>query len=316
MNPNVFLPRHRPWRARLRRGLLIYAVVPYLAVVVIFTLLQRQLIYQPTRVASLRATECGLSSPAATDVSLTTNDGLTLHGWLLQAERSLNGDPPFDAPQTPDPLLIYFPGNARHRGHRVSDLKEFTRNGFDVLLFDYRGYGDNPGSPNEAAMEADARLVWKFARDELDAEPGRIVLYGESMGGAVATHLAADLCEHSAPPAALITNATFASLPGTVAWHYPWFPFRYLLWDRWASVERMPQVTCPVLMFHGAKDEIVPLSEGHDLFAAAPGQSVNGCTKRFVELPSCGHNDIPITTLRDELHALLRAILPAAPVAD
>ncbi len=316
MNSNTKLARPRSWRARLGRGLFIYAVVPYLAVVAVFTLLQRRLIYQPTHVSSLLTTEFGLPSPGASDVTLTTNDGLTLHGWLLQAERPLDRDPHLHAPRPLAPLLIYFPGNARHRGRRVSDLKEFTRNGFDVLLFDYRGYGDNPGSPSETAMQADARRVWEFALDELDAVPDGIVLYGESLGGAVATQLAADLCEHSTPPVALITNATFASLSGTVAWHYPWFPFRYMLWDHWASVERMPQVTCPVLMFHGAKDEIVPLSQGRELYAAAPGQSASGCAKRFVELPSCGHNDIPITTLRDELHALQRAVFPASPVAD
>jgi len=287
-------------RMRIVRWIVLYAVLPYVAIVVLFTLAQRSLIYHPTRALSLSANGAGLSPEAARDVSLTTKDGLTLHGWILSARQR-----PDQAPDTPAPLLIYFPGNARHRGVRIHDLKEFARQGFNVLIFDYRGYGDNGGSPSETLMKADARLVWQFALDELNTSPHNIVLYGESLGGAVATNLAAEMCEQSTPPAALITNATFASLADTAGWHYPYFPIRLLLWDTWPSDERMPLVNCPVLMFHGVQDTIVPFSQGRKLFATALETSTTGIPKRFVELPHSGHNDIPVSTLRDELATLI-----------
>ncbi len=282
----------RSWTRRTFRWLFLFVVVPYVAIVTLFTLNQRSLIYHPSRVASL-------SAESARDVTLTTDDGLQLHGWLLSEH-------PHDTrlPNETPPLLIYFPGNAQHRGVRRHDLQEFARLGFDVLIFDYRGYGENPGSPSEPAMKADARLVWQFAIDELMKTPERIVIYGESLGGAVATNLAAEMCEQSTPPAALITNASFASLAGTVAWHYPWAPFRYLLWDHWPSHERMPHVTCPVLMFHGVQDDIVPLSQGQELFASASDVSAIDIPKSFVVLPHSGHNDIPVSTLRYEIESL------------
>ncbi|MGD9854860.1 MAG: alpha/beta hydrolase, partial [Planctomycetaceae bacterium] len=309
-------PRSCVWTAKLGRSLLIYAVVPYLAVVAIFTLFQRRLIYQPTRQASLRAADFGLAPTAARDVQMTAEDGLTLHGWLLFADQPAHNPRAPDDVRTSEQLVIYFPGNAGHRGYRTSDFLEFTRQGLDVLIFDYRGYGENPGAPSEPAMQADARAACRFAREELGADPSRIVLFGESMGGAVAIALAAEMCEQGTPPSALITNATFASLAETVKWHYPWFPFQFVLRDRWPSVQRIPHVTCPVLMFHGARDDIVPFSQGRELFAAVPSASTSGRPKQFVELPANGHNDIPVSLLDEELHAFLPAVLPRTPVAD
>ncbi len=284
------------WKRSVLRWLILFAFVPYMAILTLFALFQRSLIYYPLQSAAI-------VSKGAEHVSLVTGDGRVLNGWRYES---------FAFPERPDdeapPLLIYFPGNAGNRELRVDDLREFARLGFDVLFFDYRGYGDNPGSPNETAMKADARLVWQFAIDELKTPPVRIFLYGESLGGAVATNLAAELCEKSTPPAALITNATFASLTGTASWHYPYFPIRLLLWDTWPSMSKMPHVTCPVLLFHGTQDDIVPLSQGHKLFATVPDVSSTGIPKRFVELPHSGHNDIPVSTLKVEIELLMDAI--------
>lgn len=304
------------WARRFLRGGLLYIVLPYLFVLAIFTLSQRRLIYQPTRVSSLAAATHGLSPSEAKDVTITTDDGLTLHGWLLFTNRTVDSALRSDQEWSSERLLIYFPGNAQHRGFRLADFREFTRHGFDVLIFDYRGYGDNAGSPSQATMQADSRAVWQFTQDELEVDPSRTVIYGESMGGAVAIHLAAALCEESTPPAALITNATFASLTGTVRWHYPWFPFQYLLWDHWPSVERASRLTCPVLMFHGAKDQIVPLAQGRELFAAIPEKLADGYEKRFVELPSNGHNDIPVHSLYEEVQTLLHQVFPDEPAVE
>jgi fermentation-respiration switch protein FrsA (DUF1100 family) len=138
--------------------------------------------------------------------------------------------------------------------------------------------------------------------------PAEIVIFGESMGGGVATRLAAECAQSGEPAAALILNSTFASLADTAAWHYPAFPFRYLVWDRFPSVDRIPHVTCPVLQFHGTADTIVPYSEGQRLFAAAPKRSPAGMESRFVTIPDGEHNFISMQDMGDAVDAFFHEL--------
>src|SRR5690606_3218023 len=177
--------------------------------------------------------------------------------------------------------------------------------GCDVLIFDYRGYAENAGSPSEAAMVSDARAIWQFAVDEIDRDPGEIVLFGESLGGAVAIELAAWLSRQGTPPAGLITNATFDSIPDLAAAHYPVLPLRWLVWDRWGSIDRIGAVTCPVLMCHGTRDALIPIAHGRRLFEAAPDRSAGGVAKTVVPIENAGHNDNPVSRLREEVQAFL-----------
>ena len=126
-----------------------------------------------------------------------------------------------------------------------------------------------------------------------------IVVCGHSLGGAVATRLAAEMCEAGTPPGGLILRATFSSLTDEAAWHYPFFPVRMLLLDRYPSAERMGSVSCPVIQIHGALDDIVPIELGRKLFASVPERSASGIGKQFVELPRTGHNDISQTQISD-----------------
>jgi hypothetical protein len=283
----------KPWPRRIGRALFLYVVVPYLAVVLIFAVIQRRLMYRPTSADDLRAEAVRLDPKLVRDVQIETPDGATLRGWLLTAVRP-------DSDER-SPLVIYFPGNSLNRHERLTDLREVARSGFDVLIFDYRGYGDSTGSPSEGALTADAQRVWEFARDELQYTEDQIVIFGESLGGAVAILLwSSDVARHP-QPAALILNSTFTSMSSVVAWQYPWFPFQYVLLDRWPSIERIGQVRSPVVVFHGDADEMAPVSQGKELAAsAAEGQ--------FVEIAGGGHNDIPIGRLRRELRRI-RAVL-------
>lgn len=284
------------WYRRLRRAVILYVLVPYLAVTLIFFAFQRKLVYQPTVAHDLSAAALGLDGDSIEDVQIRTPDGATLRGWWLRAKA--DGD-------EKSPLVVYFPGNAANRHGRIQDLREIAAYGFDVLIFDYRGYGDSSGSPSERALTSDARLVWEYARERLDYDESRVVIFGESLGGAVALSLWSTENKEPPKPAALILTSTFATLPQTVGWHYPWFPFRYLMLDRWRSVERIADVSAPVTVFHGTADEFIPLEHGRELAHALPHA-------RFVELPGAGHNDIPMSQLRSEF-SRIRAEIAAQP---
>ena len=288
----------RPWSRRLLRALVVYAVTPYVAVLLIFAVGQRWLLYPGDRTGELAAAKVSTTEVRASDVVIPATDGVTLHGWHFAATDAV-GD---------RLLVIYFPGNAGNRQDRTHDCREFVRLGFDVLICDYRGYGDNGGSPSERALAGDAREVWSYAVDELRRSPRQIVLFGESLGGAVAVRLAAELSSAGTPPGGLVLNSTFAALPETVAWHYPAFPFQFVLLDRYPSGERIGEVDCPLLQFHGTEDEFVPLTHGRRLFDAAPSESSRGIPKRFVTIAGGTHNAIPVSELAAELIEFRRRI--------
>lgn len=289
-------PVQKSRRRRVLRMIGLYVLLPYLAIVVIFTAMQRKLIYQPTAAASLRVADVGLDDKTMSDRQIRTPDGVTLNGWLIKAATEPDGD-------ESAPLVIYFPGNAVHRYARRHDLLEVASYGFDVLIFDYRGYGDNEGSPSESALTADARLIWDFARDELGYAGNRIVVFGESLGGGVALSLWSGDPADDPQPAAVVLNSTFSSLTDTVRGMYPLFPFQYLLLDRWESKERIRRVRCPIVAFHGTADELIPVEQTQILSQAAAGNL------QVFKIQGAGHNNLPIQNLRRELERLREVIM-------
>jgi pimeloyl-ACP methyl ester carboxylesterase len=191
------------------------------------------------------------------------------------------------------------------------EVQVLTEAGADVLIFDYRGFGDSPGEPSEEGLARDARAVWSFATETNKIESRRIVLYGESLGGGVAVRLASELSLNKTPPAGMILRSTFSSLTDAASSHFPFIPVRWLLIDRFPSDQRIREVTCPLLQFHGQRDTIVPLRLGQKLFAAAPDKSVSGITKKLVELPQADHNDV-LESSRPEVSKAIREFLPMA----
>ncbi len=283
----------RRWRQRVRRAIVLYLLVPYFSVTLIFVIFQRKLVYHPTVAESLRVEAVGLDPEFVRDVQIQTTDDKTLNGWLLKQSKHNYADKA--------PLVIYFPGNSLNRFERMSDLREIATCGFDVLIFDYRGYGDNSGTPSEKKLSSDAKLIWEYARYVLKYDEKRIVIFGESLGGAVALSLWSTEIVKPPQPAGLILSSTFASMPITVAWHYPMFPFRYLLLDRWPSIDRIARVDAPITIYHGTADKMVPVAHGREL-SQASGNS------RFIEIAGATHNEIPMHRLRADLENLLESM--------
>ncbi len=225
----------------------------------------RSLIYFPDT-SSPSLERAGLTGADA--VTFPTTDGLQLAAWFVPGSGS-----------SPRPTIVVFNGNAGHRGYRVSLARALRSHGLNVLLTDYRGYGGNPGSPTEEGLAEDARAARAYVLGRPDVDATRIVYFGESLGAAVALRLGV---EH--PPSALVLRSPFASMTLVAQHHYPFLPVRLLLRDRFPSIERAPQIRCPVLIIAGTSDTIIPIDHTRKLYDAITAP------KTFLEIDA-DHND-------------------------
>ena len=268
-------------------------LLAYLVLLAPLLYFQRSLIYHPSRCERLAASDAGLPQ-AVVYVTVKSHDGLDLHGWLALAGTSpgsvsINAIPLLEAGR---PVVLYFPGNAGNRSMRFVQLAALGSLNAHVLIVDYRGYAENSGNPSEANFARDARSVWNHLTGELGVRPDRVVIYGESLGGGVATRLASELCQEGTEPGGLIVQSTFSSLVAVGQTHFPVLPVSLILVDRYSSDVRIQRVTCPILQIHGQKDSIVPLEIGQRLFDAAPANSSRGIAKKQIVMPHTDHNDV------------------------
>lgn len=203
-------------------------------------------------------------------LTLDTADGERLDAWFVPA-------PPARG------VVLFLHGNAGNMAQRMDSIAMFHRLGYGVLIFDYRGYGRSSGKPSEAGLYRDAETVWAYLTGQRGIAPGRIVLFGESLGGAVAAHLAARQPPRE-QPGALVLASVFTSVPDLAADLYPWLPARWLARLRYDTAEALARIHAPVLVAHSPDDEIVPYRHGEQLFHAAPRPKV------FLRLAG-GHNE-------------------------
>jgi uncharacterized protein len=224
------------------------------------------MLYFPSRTVVGTPADAGLTYD---DVNLTTDDGQRLHGWWVQ-HRAASG--------RGHVLLCH--GNAGNIGDRIAHAEVLTAAGFDVLLFDPRGYGSSSGRPTEAGMYLDARAARSWLASRPGVDPARVLYLGESLGGAVALELAL-----AHPPAGVVLLSAFTSVRDMARLHYRAIP-PALVPDAYPSLRRIANLRAPLLVLHGEDDMIVPIEHGRALFDAAPEP------KRLRVVRGVGHNDI------------------------
>jgi hypothetical protein len=243
------------------------ATVLLLAFVLLLTLLQDRFIYFPDRARSDLALS-GLSGVRETHV--TTEDGLRLLAWTL---------PPADESK---PVVLYLHGNSgnllglRHR------IAQFAALGWGAMMLEWRGYGGNPGTPGEAGFLRDARAALAALASQ-GVPPGRIALWGESLGSGIAVALAA---EQPHAIGALLLESPYTSMLAIAQGHFPWLPLRWLLRDHYDSLSRIGAVNVPILIMTGGRDEVIPPWMSDHLAAAARAP----VERRFA--PEAGHADL------------------------
>jgi len=178
------------------------------------------------------------------------------------------------------PWLFFLHGNASTVASRLNILhyERLRRLGFNVVAPEYRGYGGMEGVPTEAGVESDARAAFETFRERFHLDPRRVVIYGWSLGSAVAVDLAGHV-----QPAAVILEGAPASIVAIGQQRYPIFPVRLIMRNPFESILKIHSVTSPKLFLHSHDDEIVPIEEGRRLFDAAPPP------KKWVELTAGGH---------------------------
>ncbi|RLJ21050.1 alpha/beta hydrolase [bacterium endosymbiont of Escarpia laminata] len=226
-------------------------VAVYGALLLILYFSQSRLLYYPnlpTRAIMATPDQVGLGFET---IALTTDDGITLHGWFLPVEK-------------PRATLLFFHGNAGNISHRLDSLEIFHRLGLAVLIFDYRGFGRSEGRPTEAGNYRDAEAAWRLLTEQRQIPPEDILLFGRSLGAAVAARLAT-----SHPARALILESAFTSVPDMAADLYPLLPVRWLSRFQFDTKAYLESVTCPVLIVHSPDDEIIPFKHGQLLYQAA-----------------------------------------------
>ncbi|MDF1683835.1 MAG: alpha/beta fold hydrolase [Legionellaceae bacterium] len=230
---------------------------------VMFYFLQRTLVYAPSKITPKRQ---AFQAEDMRVIQLATHDGLDLHSWYKPADQK-------------KPTVIIFHGNAGHIGTRMPLARYLITQGLGVLLLEYRGYGGNPGKPTEQGLYDDTRAAMKFLRKE-HVPLQNTVLYGESLGTGVATHVATEY-----PNAcALILQSPYTTMSDLGRYHYPWIPIEP--WDKFDSIGRIHTIHMPLLALHGTNDIVVPYTQGVALFEAA------NAPKQWVELPGQGHSDL------------------------
>lgn len=249
--------------------------------------LQHGMVFYPSKNIAVTPDQLGLEFE---EVFIEVSGGDRIQGWYFPATISDSSNE--------SRTVLFCHGNAGNISHRLSTVELILKTGGAVFLFGYRGYGQSTGKPDEENVYADAKVAYEWLLANKVQSPDKIVLFGRSLGGAVAIDLAARVdC------AGLIVESSFSSAAAMGKRMFPWLPMRLLLRYQFDSVSKIGRVGCPVMVAHSPTDEIIPYEFGLTLFEAAKEP------KLFVEL-SGGHNDMSYFGQESYNRALEQFIAP------
>lgn len=241
----------------------------YVALLLLLRLYESRLIYFPGQQRTLTPPPAWLNLPVQR-AEILTEDGIQLVSWVIPAK--------------PDPAglwLLICHGNAGN----ISDFDRpvhyagLHRLGLSLLVFDYRGYGESGGVPSEEGLYRDAQAAYHYLRETVGVAADRIIVFGHSLGSAVAVDLVGRV-----PVAGLILDGALTSAIDRGQELYPYIPVRWIATSRFSSIDKIAKLTVPKLFLHAADDEVIPLAHGRRLYEAAPPP------KTFVQLQG-GHGD-------------------------
>lgn len=227
--------------------------------------LEERFIFFPETRIELTPRELGL---AFEDVYFAASDGVRLNGWFV----------PFPGARA---TLLWFHGNAGNISHRLENIQLLhDKVNLHIFIFDYRGFGRSEGRPSESGTYLDAVAALRHLRSRDDMDPRALVLFGRSVGAAVAAEIATrEDC------AAVILESPFASIRAMARVAFPLLPIGRLLRTRYDVVDKVRRIRVPLLVIHGDRDEVIPYAQGRQVFEAAPGP------KEFYAIPGAHHND-------------------------
>jgi uncharacterized protein len=250
-------------------GTIAAAILVYLGLLLLMRLFESHLIYFPGRQRTLISPAISLDLPTER-VEIPTEDGITLVSWVIRSK-----------PDSTGLWLLICHGNAGNLSEfdRPMHYAGLRRLGLNLLAFDYRGYGESEGSPSEAGLYRDAQAAYRYLGEKQGVTPDRIIVFGHSLGSAVAVDLASRV-----PVAGLIVEGALTSAIDRGQELYPYIPVRWIAGSRFSSIEKISNVRAPKLFLHAIGDEVIPPAHGRRLYQAAPPP------KTFVELQG-GHGD-------------------------
>ncbi len=239
------------------RLIIVVSIGLYIFIMLYFTIKQSRFIYFPEKNIFATPLDMGYEYK---EIFFDTTDGIKLNGWYIPSEN-------------PRGVLLFCHGNAGNISHRMDSIKIFHEMGFIIFIFDYRGYGMSEGKPGEKGTYMDIEAAWEYLVDKLGIPSDKIIIFGRSMGGAVASYAAKKY-----KPKALIVESTYTSIKDMASYYYPFIPAGLIVRFNYNTKEYIRGVECPVLIIHSREDEIVPFTHGLQLYKEA------GEPKEFLEI--------------------------------
>ncbi len=248
---------------RMMYTIIIGIVLGYLFLVAFTYLIQDRILYHPASEIAATPKSIGLDFE---EITLKTEDGVDISAWYVPAQSERG-------------VMLFCHGNAGNISHRLDSIRIFHELNLSVLIFDYRGYGKSKGSPTEKGTYLDAEAAWDYLVNSLHYHPEKIIIFGRSLGSAVAAETA---LKHK--PAALFIESGFKSVPELGAKAFPYLPVKLISRFHYSTIDKIDKIESPKLIIHSRQDELIPFEHGRALFEKAKEP------KEFLPIAG-GHNN-------------------------